>query len=107
MEKTTATIVLHRRPNVVQPLWVYTVEIDGNPAARLAVSQRQTVAVLPGRHRVRAKALLWSSGTLEVEVERGSTLTVEIGPDVKHLWNMVLNPRTFLHVAVGTRRVAA
>jgi hypothetical protein len=106
MEQPMATIVLHRRPNVVQPLWVYTVEIDGSPAARLAVSQHEAIAVLPGRHRVQAKALLWSSPSLEVDVEPGSTLTVEIGPDVKHMWNMVVHPRSFLHVEAGSRVAA-
>lgn len=101
MEQPTATIVLHRRPNVVQPLWIYTVEIDGSPAAHLAVSQRQSVAVSAGRHHVQAKALFWSSRIVECDVAPGSTLAVEIGPDVKHLWNMVISPRTFLHVETG------
>lgn len=101
MEQPTATIHLHRRLNVVQPLWVYTVEIDGSVVARLTVSQRQSLAVTPGRHRVQARALWWSSPALEVDVAPGATLTVEIGPDVKHLWNMIVSPGTFLHVETG------
>ena len=101
MEQPTATLQLHRRANAVGPLWVYTVEVDGSLAARLAVSQRQSVAVTPGRHSVQAKALWWSSGTLEVDVQPGTTLTLEIAPDVKHLWNMAVKPRTFLHVEAG------
>jgi hypothetical protein len=101
MEQPTATLILHRRPNVVGPLWVYTVEIDGSLAARLAVSQRQSVTVTPGRHSVQARILWWSSPTLEVDVEPGATLTVEIAPDVKHLWNMVVKPQAFLHVEAG------
>lgn len=106
MEQPMAIIVLHRRPNAIQPLWVYTVEIDGSLAARLAVSQREAISVLPGPHRVQAKALFWSSPSLEVDVEPGSTLTVEIGPDIKHLWNMVVHPRSFLHVEEGPRLAA-
>lgn len=98
MEEPTATIVLHRRPNIVQPLWIYTIEVDGNWVARLAVSGRESVDVTSGRHVVRARALWWSSPALEVDVEPGGSLTLEVAPDVKHLWNMVVRPRGFLHV---------
>jgi hypothetical protein len=98
MKQPTATIHLHRRTNVVQPLIVYLVEVDGEVAASLTVGQRQAVSVAPGRHRLQAKALFWASPELEVEVEADASLTVEIAPDVKHLWNMVLRPSTFLQV---------
>lgn len=98
MEQPAATILLHRRFNPVQPLLVYTVEVDGRPEAELALSQRRSVQVTPGRHRLQAKVLWMSSQALEVEVEPGASLSVEIGPDVKHLWKMVASPKTFLRV---------
>jgi hypothetical protein len=101
MEQSTATIHLHRRPTVVQPLWIYTVEVDGSPVACLTVSHRQSVDVPPGHHRVRARALWWASPTLELDVEPGASLSVDIGPDVRHLWNMVVRPSAFLQVEAG------
>jgi hypothetical protein len=98
MEQPSTSIHLHRRVRPVQPLLVYTVDIDGRPAAELAVAQHRSVEVAPGRHHVQANVLWMSSPDLEVEVEAGASVTVEIGPDMKHLWNMFARPRTFLRV---------
>jgi hypothetical protein len=98
MEQSPATIHLHRRVKPVQPLLVYTVDIDGRAAAELAVAQRRSVEVTPGRHRVQAKVLWMSSPDLEVEVDLGASVTIEIGPDMKHLWNMFARPKKFLRV---------
>lgn len=98
MKQPTATIVLHRRLNPVQPLLAYTVEVDRRSAAQLAVAQRRAIEVSPGRHRVQAKVLWMSSRPVDVDVEPGGSLTVEVGPDVRHLWKMVTSPKTFLHV---------
>ena len=98
MEQPSATLHLHRRVKPVQPLLVYAVEIDGRPVAELAVAQHRSVEVVPGRHHVQAKVLWMSSPELEVDLEAGSEVTIEIAPDMKHLWNMFARPKTFLHV---------
>lgn len=98
VKQSTATLQLRRRLNVVHPLIVYVVEIDGQVAAELTIGKRDSVAVVPGRHRLQVKALFWSSRELEVEVEAGQTSTIEIAPDVRHLWRMVVKPGTFLHM---------
>lgn len=106
-EQLTATIILHRRANVVQPLIVYLAEVDGQVAAGLTVGERHSVAVTPGRHTVQAKALFWSSPKVEVDVAPEGSLTVEIAPDVRHLWNMIVRRGSFLHVEVGRAAQAA
>ncbi len=94
----TAAIQIHRRPTVVQPLMVYFIEIDGEEAASLTPGQRDTVHVTPGPHRLQAKALFWSSPELEVNVDAGALLIVDVAPDVKRLWNLVAHRHAFLHV---------
>jgi hypothetical protein len=102
MESPRASILLHRRINAVQPALLYAVNIDERRVGRLAVSQRQTVGVAPGRHTVQAKVLWMSSPELAVDVAPGQSVHVEIGPDVRHLWNMAFRPHRFLRVdAVG------
>lgn len=61
MNSSTATILLHRRINVVQPALFYRVIVDEQQVARLAVSQRRTVGVAPGRHTLQARVLWMSS----------------------------------------------
>lgn len=104
MEPPSATILLHRRPNVVQPLWVYTVEVDDRVAAHLVFAQREAVEVPVGRHSVQAKVLWWSSRVLPVELGAGESVTVEIAPDVRHLWNMAVRPSRFLRIDVARDR---
>jgi hypothetical protein len=98
MEPLDARILLHRRINVVQPALLYRVNVDERQVARLAVSQRRTVGVLPGRHTVQAKVLWMSSPELPVDVAPGQSVQVDIGPDVRHLWNMALRPHRFLRL---------
>jgi hypothetical protein len=98
MNSLNARIVLHRRINVVQPVLLYRVNVDDQQVARLAVSQRRTVGVAPGRHTVQAKVLWMSSPEFAVDVADGQSVQVDIGPDVRHLWNMALRPRRFLRV---------
>lgn len=83
---------------MVQPLIVYFIEIDGEEATSLTAGQRDTVDVSPGRHRLQAKSLFWSSPELEVNVDAGSMLTVDVAPDVKRLWNLVVRRHAFLHL---------
>lgn len=98
MEQSPGTIHLHRRARPVQPLLVYSVDLDGRPAAELAVAQHRSLEVTPGRHRLQAKVLWMSSPDLEVQVDSGASVMIEIGPDMKHLWNMFARPRRFLLV---------
>ena len=98
MNSPTATILLHRRTNVVQPALLYRVNVDEQQVARLAISQRRTVGVAPGRHTVQARVLWMSSPELAVDVVDGQSVQIDIGPDVRHLWNMAFRPRRFLRV---------
>ncbi len=98
MESESATILLHRRPSLVQPALAYKVEVDERPSARLWAGQRQAVNASPGRHKIQAKVLWMSSPSLTVEVEAGQSQTVTIAPDVRHIWNMFLRPNHFLRV---------
>jgi hypothetical protein len=98
MNSPNATIFLHRRINVVQPALRYRVNVDEQLVARLAVSQCRTVGVAPGRHTVQATVLWMSSPELDVDVADGQSVRIDIGPDVRHLWNMAFRPRRFLRV---------
>jgi hypothetical protein len=101
METENATILLHRRANVVQPVLVYRVEIDEHLEARHAVSQRPAAMVPAGQHKVKARVMCWSSLAQPVNVAPGETVTVDIGPDVRHLWNMFVKPYRFIKVNVA------
>ena len=98
MEQQAATIHLHRRLRPVQPLLIYAVHVDGLPVAELAVAQSCSLQVAPGLHQVQARVLWMSSLNLEVEVDAGTSVTVEISPDMRHLWNMFARPKKFLQV---------
>jgi hypothetical protein len=98
MNSPNATILLHRQINVVQPALLYRVNVDEHQVARLAISQRRTVGVAPGRHTVQARVLWMSSPELAVDVADGQSVQIDIAPDVRHLWNMAFRPRRFLRV---------